>query len=118
VLDSNATPSGKICARLDGENHAGRDRGVIRIDVGPAPRDAWILVHFDSEPVAGPMSERLAEATAGEGLSRRAVDVETGSPRSHGRDRLVVRLQDGGVDVSGPPAGPTHGNGPGQVDAV
>jgi hypothetical protein len=85
---------------------------------GRRARDPRILVHLDAEAVARPMTERLAEAVAGQRVARRRVDVEARAARRDGRDGAIARLAHGGVDLAGPSTGRSDRNSPGQVDAV
>ena len=103
--------------RVEG-NHAGRHRLVVRVDVGPAPRDARLLVHFDPEAVAGAVPERVAEAGRGERVARRGVDVEARSAGRHRGDRVVVRGAHRVVHLSHARPRSADRDGAREVDAV
>src|SRR5262249_55666594 len=118
VLDADAAPTGDVCAGLNRENHAGRDGFVPRVDVRTPPCDARILVHFDAEPVSGPVPERLVETVQRHRLPGRPVDLESRSAGRDGLDGAIARLPDRLVDLADPRAGPSDCQGTGEVDAV
>ena len=91
VFDPDAAPAREVCARLDREDHAGRDRLVARVDVGPPPRDPRILVHFDAEPWPVPWPNASPMPAPRQATSRAArVDGKPRRARADRRDRPIV----------------------------
>src|SRR3989442_15820109 len=113
-------PAGRAAPRLKGKTHPRRDRFVsdVRIQLGPPPRDSGILMDFDTQPMSGAVPECLAQPMLAERVPRRCIDVESRPARSDGRNRAIVRLANGVVDVASPSVGSTDRYSPGQVDAV
>ena len=73
VFDPHAAPAWEVGARLDREDHAGCD-ALRAIVVRAPPRYARLLVHFDSESVAGAMTECIGHPVRGERIARRRID--------------------------------------------
>src|SRR5437762_5148790 len=120
VFDPHTAPARQVGAGLDGEDHAGGHRFVrdFIVELWTPLRDARVLVYFNPESVAGPMTERVAEASLGQRVACGPIDLK---PRPVGRYCLngsIVRRQHRPIHFPYAIVGRTNGNGPGYVDAV
>ena len=68
VFDSRATPARHIGPRLQGEHHSRLER--LTGLVGPVPAHPGPLVHFETQPMAGPVTERVAQTLALQTIAR------------------------------------------------
>src|SRR5262249_17097997 len=118
ILDAYAAPAGKVCARLDREDHSRKDRIHFRIHFGAPPGDAWILVDFETQAVTGAMAERVCAPALAQRITGRGVDSESGAIRRHRLNRTIMSVPDGSVHLFCPRAGASNGDRARQVDAV
>src|SRR5439155_21932295 len=100
-----AAPIRQIRTRFDVKDHACLNGFVARVDVGPSPRDAGILVHFEPQTVAGAVAEGLGETVPSEGVARRLVDVQPRRARTDRANRAIVCVENRAVDLAGPRGG-------------
>src|SRR5215218_10383601 len=93
VLDPDTADAVHVRARLDREHHPGHHRLIRKCP--RELRNAWILMHLESQPVPCAVSERLAQSVPDEHVPRGPVDLARHYPGPNCRNRRRVGLPDG-----------------------
>src|SRR5262245_24101753 len=112
VFDANATEAGQVRTRLNGEDHVWDkcDRRKIRSRLA----DARLFVDIEAETMAGAMTERVAEATVAQQLTRRRIHCRCVDARLHYSDGRRLRVPDCIVYAPRLARGRTNRHGAGQ----
>src|SRR5204862_969799 len=103
--DSHTTPARDIRTGFDREDHAGVHQFLVRPELVSSacpPGDLGVLVDVDPEPMAGPVTERFAQAARGQGVPGCGVNREPRAPRGDSLNCKIVRFEHRSMYVASP----------------